>query len=66
VIRLKCQLSECIHYHADSAGAPWCKCSHPEKRFYLREGHCPLYRMDWTKQAPRLLSVEERLRQKTA
>lgn len=53
MIQVKCALTDCIHWNADaSAGpAPNCKCAHPDKRHYLNVPRCPLYRLDWSKQA---------------
>ena len=49
-IRALCKLNDCMFYEApypDTTG--YCYCSHPEKKYYMKGGRCPLYRMDWQK-----------------
>jgi len=62
VIQVKCTLTDCLHYHKDPVGGNYCRCSHPDKPSCLDAIRCPLYRLDWSKQADKALAIRERFR----
>lgn len=48
-LKVACELSDCMYYNTYQKGSGFALCSHPDKKFHLRQGKCPLYRMDWEK-----------------
>ena len=50
MIRVQCTLTDCIHYNVPrsaTAGKGQCDCAHPEKKDYMKNKTCPLYKKDW-------------------
>lgn len=62
MIQVKCALTDCMNYRRDPKDPSRCLCSHPDKKFYLDAPRCPLYRMDWSAQADRILVLQERFK----
>ena len=50
-IEVFCIQSECLFYAPHARDPKKCHCSHPEKHRYINNLQCPLYRLDWQKQA---------------
>ena len=54
---VSCPLKDCLFHHVDSKQPGKVFCKHPEKASNSKVTPCPLYRLDWQKQAGSHLGV---------
>ena len=62
MIQVRCHLKDCMYWHEDPMSSSLCQCSHPDKEAYMNVIRCPLYRLDWSKQAERVMAIQSKLR----
>lgn len=62
-LRVLCGMFQCIYYAPTGVtGDKHCLCSHPDKPRHMFEESCPLYRLDWNRNAGQVDGLRDRFK----